>query len=409
MPVYEYTALDAKGHKHRGIVDATSMVAARQKLRDIDVFPTALGETLSEGKATAGTGSAGERLFRKAGLREIAVMTRQLATLLKAGLPLVPSLTTLIAQTGHPQLKKTLVRIREEVNEGNSLTGSLSHFPRIFSAFYINMVRAGEASGTLDLILERLADFYENHLALRMKIRSALAYPVLMFLVGSTVLLFLVAFVVPNITRIFGEMHQSLPGITVFLIVVSGFLKSFWWLCLLLLLALIFGIRYAVMKTDRGRYLFDMVKLNAPLFGPVSRKVAVARFSRTLGTLLQSGVPLLSAMEIVRNVMNNRLIADEIKNAGKAVEEGQGLAATLSGNSLFPPMSIELISVGEQSGTIETMLFRIADAFEREVEASILIMMSLLEPVMVLAMGLVVGFIVISILLPVFEMNQLVR
>jgi general secretion pathway protein F len=409
MPVYEYTALDAKGHRQRGIVDAASMVAARQKLREMDVFPTDLGETFSEGKAPAGTESTGERLFRKAGLKEIALMTRQLATLLKAGLPLVPSLTTLVAQTGHPRLKKTLVQIREEVNEGNSLTGSLSHFPRIFSPFYINMVRAGEASGTLDLILERLADFYENQQALRMKIRSALAYPMLMFLVGSTVLLFLVAFVVPNITKIFGEMHQSLPGITIFLIVVSGFLKSFWWLCLLLIFGLIFGLRYAVTKTDRGRYLFDRVKLSAPLFGPVSQKVAVARFSRTLGTLLQSGVPLLGAMEIVRNIMNNRLIADAIQTAGKAVEEGQGLAVTLSRNGLFPPMAIELISVGEQSGTIETMLFRIADAFEREVEASILIMMSLLEPIMVLAMGLVVGFIVISILLPVFEMNQLVR
>ncbi|MBN1613889.1 MAG: type II secretion system inner membrane protein GspF [Deltaproteobacteria bacterium] len=409
MPVYEYTALDEKGRRQKGIVDAAGMAAARQKLREMSVFPTDMKETFSEGKAQTGAEATGGSLFKKAGLAEIAVMTRQLATLLKAGLPLVPSLTVLVAQTRHPQLKKTLVQIREEVNEGNSLTGSLSHFPGIFSPFYINMVRAGEASGTLDLILERLADFFENQQALRMKIRAALAYPLLMFLVGSVVLFFLVAFVVPNITRIFGEMHQNLPGITIFLIAVSGFLKTFWWVCLLLLFGLIFGLRYAVTKTDRGRYIFDGMKLKAPLFGPVSQKVAVARFSRTLGTLLQSGVPLLGALEIVRNIMNNRLIADELQSAGKAVEEGQGLAATLAENGLFPPMAIELISVGEQSGTIETMLFRIADAFEKEVEASILIMMSLLEPVMVLTMGLVVGFIVVSILLPIFEMNQLVR
>jgi general secretion pathway protein F len=336
-------------------------------------------------------------------------MTRQLATLLGAGLPLVPSLTTLVAQTMHPELKKTLARIKDDVNEGNSLTQSLSHFPRIFPSFYINMVRAGEASGTVHLVLDRLADFSESQQALQTKIRSAMAYPIFMFLVGSAVLFFLVTFVVPNITKIFGEMRQTLPAITVFMIAVSRFLQSFWWLILGLAFAAFVGLRFFVTKTDRGRYFWDGLKIKAPVFGPISEKIAMARFSRTLGTLLQSGVPLLTALEIVKNVVNNRLIADEVARAAKAVEEGQSLSSTLAVSGLFPPITIEMISVGEQSGNMETMLYKVADAYEKESEASVIMMTSMLEPVMVLVMGMIVGFIVISVLLPIFEMNQLVR
>jgi general secretion pathway protein F len=271
------------------------------------------------------------------------------------------------------------------------------------------MVRAGEASGTINLVLDRLADFQEGQQALKTKIRSALAYPLFMFFIGSGVLFFLVTFVVPNITNIFREMHQTLPGITVFLIVVSGFMKSLWWILLLILLAGIVGVRYAIQKTEQGRHLWDRLKLNAPLFGGLNRKIAVARFSRTLGTLLQSSVPLLSALEIARNVVDNRVIADQIRRVGKDVEEGQSLSAPLSRNGFFPPIAIEMISVGEQSGNMETMLFRVADAYEKEVEANILLVTSLLEPAMILVMGAVVGFIVVSILLPIFEMNQLIR
>jgi general secretion pathway protein F len=336
-------------------------------------------------------------------------MTRQLATLLGAGLPLVPSLSALVAQIRSPLLKTTLAQIREEVNEGNSLTQSMSHFPRIFPPFYINMVRAGEASGTVNLVLDRLADFQEGQQALRTKIRSALAYPLFMFLIGSGVLFFLVSFVVPNITNIFREMHQTLPGITVFLIVVSGALKSLWWIIALVLLSGIVGIRYAIRKTDQGRRLWDRFKLNAPLFGNLNRKIVVARFSRTLGTLLQSSVPLLAALEIAWNVVDNLIVADEIRRAAKEVEEGQNLSAPLSRSGFFPPIAVEMISVGEQSGNMETMLFRVADAYEKEVEANIILVTSLLEPAMILVMGAVVGFIVVSVLLPIFEMNQLVR
>ncbi|MCE5265164.1 MAG: type II secretion system inner membrane protein GspF [Deltaproteobacteria bacterium] len=409
MAVYEYIALDAGGRRRKGIVDAGSVAAARQKLRETDVFPVELSEA-SERKQAETAARRGEiHLFRRVGLQELALMTRQLATLLGAGLPLVPSLSALVAQIRSPLLKTTLAQIREEVNEGNSLTQSMSHFPRIFPPFYINMVRAGEASGTVNLVLDRLADFQEGQQALRTKIRSALAYPLFMFLIGSGVLFFLVTFVVPNITNIFREMHQTLPGITVFLIVVSGALKSLWWIIALVLLSGIVGIRYAIRKTDQGRRLWDRFKLNAPLFGNLNRKIVVARFSRTLGTLLQSSVPLLAALEIAWNVVDNLIVADEIRRAAKEVEEGQNLSAPLSRSGFFPPIAVEMISVGEQSGNMETMLFRVADAYEKEVEANIILVTSLLEPAMILVMGAVVGFIVVSVLLPIFEMNQLVR
>jgi general secretion pathway protein F len=271
------------------------------------------------------------------------------------------------------------------------------------------MVRAGEASGTLDIVLERLADFNERQQALTGKIKAALAYPLFMFLIGSIVLFFLTTFIVPKITGIFDEMHQTLPGITIFLITVSNFLKSFWLMIVLFIIAVFFGLRYTFTKTRRGQYLWDKIKLKMPLTGSLLHKMAVARFSRTLGTLLQSGVPLLTALSIVKNVVNNRLIADVIQKAGEEVEEGQNLSGTLSKSSYFPPMTIQMISVGEQSGTLEAMLYKVADSYEGEVESNIMAMTSMLEPVMILIMGLFVGFIVISILLPIFEMNQLIR
>jgi len=409
MPVYEYVALDSGGRRQKGIVDAGSIAAARQKLRDSEVFPVATTETAGRKGEETGIRGGPIHLFRKVGLRELALMTRQLATLIGAGLPLVPSLSALVTQIRHPLLKKTLARIKDEVNEGMSLTQSMSHYPEVFPPFYINMVQAGEASGTMDLVLDRLADFNEGQQALRTKIRSSLAYPFFMFFIGSGVLFFLVTFVVPNITNIFSEMNQTLPGITVFLIVVSGFLKAFWWVIALMTVAAVVGLRYAVQKTEQGRYQWDMFKLRVPLLGGLNRKIAVARFSRTLGTLLQSSVPLLTALEIAKNVVNNKILAEQISLAAKAVEEGQGLSSPLSKNGFFPPIAVEMMTVGEQSGNMEAMLFRIADAYEKEVEANVLLVTSLLEPAMILVMGAVVGFIVVSILLPIFEMNQLVR
>jgi general secretion pathway protein F len=408
MSVFEYVALDEKGHQHKGFIDAPGVAAARQKLREENVYPVEINQAENR-KETALSGALKISIWQRVSANDVSIFTRQLSTLLGAGMPLVPSLSILMKQANNPLLKKSLAQIREQVNEGKSLTESMSNFPQIFPPFYLNMVRAGEASGTINLVLGRLADFSENQQTLMNKIRSALAYPLIMLFMGSAVIFLLMTFVVPKITGIFSDMHQTLPVITIILITISNFLKSFWWLILILLAAAIAAFKYMTTGTEAGKRMWDNAKLKIPVWGQVNRKIAIARFSRTLATLLQSGVPLLAAMEIVRNVVNNILIGEAIRKAGKDVEEGKGLSGPLTQSGIFPPLVTEMIAVGEQSGSLENMLNRIATAYETEAQADIMVMTSLLEPAMIIVMALLVAFIVFSILLPIFEMNQLVK
>ena len=408
MSVFEYVALDEKGHQRKGFIDAPGVAAARQKLREENVYPVEINQAENR-KETALSGALKINIWQRVSANDVSIFTRQLSTLLGAGMPLVPSLSILMKQANNPLLKKSLAQIREQVNEGKSLTESMSNFPQIFPPFYLNMVRAGEASGTINLVLERLADFSENQQTLMNKIRSALAYPLIMLFMGSAVIFLLMTFVVPKITGIFSDMHQTLPVITIIMITISNFLKSFWWLILILLAAAIAAFKYMTTGTEAGKRMWDNAKLKIPVWGQVNRKIAIARFSRTLATLLQSGVPLLAAMEIVRNVVNNILIGEAIRKAGKDVEEGKGLSGPLTQSGIFPPLVTEMIAVGEQSGSLENMLNRIATAYETEAQADIMVMTSLLEPAMIIVMALLVAFIVFSILLPIFEMNQLVK
>jgi len=408
MPVFEYTALDGSGKSVNGIIDADSPMAARQRLRGSGIFPVDVKETSSKPGDLRSAPVSVSALLKRIKSGEVSVATRQLSILLGAGVPLVASLDALIAQITNPQFKKIMAQIKESVNEGNSLAYALSSHPRIFSNVYINMVRAGEASGSLDVVLDRLADLGEHEQALRGRFKAALAYPVFMFFIGTLVLFFLITFVVPNITQIFREMHQTLPIPTVVLISISNFLKSFWWL---ILLATVCGIVITrqLINTPRGRYVWDEVKLRIPVLGPINNKMAVARFGRTLGSLLKAGVPLISALQIVRNIVNNVMIADVIDNTVEEIQAGKSLAGSLAQSRWFPSIVVQMISVGEQSGELEAMLSKIADAHDRDVESQIMAMTSMLEPVMILVMGLIVGFIVVSILLPIFEMNQMIR
>ena len=408
MPVYEYTCLDNSGKTLKGILDADSPVAARQKLRGSGMFPVEIREAVSKPK---GLPSGPVSLFGflkgvKPG--EISVMTRQLSILLGAGVPLVKSLEALISQIANPMLKKIMAQIKESVNEGNSLAFSLSQHPKLFSNLYINMVHSGEASGSLDVVLDRLAEFGEHQQALRGRFKAALAYPVFMSLIGTFVLFFLITFIVPNITKIFTEMHQTLPLSTMVLIEVSNFLLSFWWGILLAFLIGIVILRHSI-KRPGIHYIWDKLKLCIPVLGPINQKISLSRFGRTLGSLLQSGVPLIAALQIVGKIVDNFLIAGDIDNAVEDIQAGKSLASTLDQSRWFPSIAIQMISVGEQSGELETMLNKIADTHEREVESHIMALTSMLEPVMILVMGLIVGFVVISILLPIFEMNQMIR
>jgi general secretion pathway protein F len=348
------------------------------------------------------------RPFTRVRPQEISMMTRQLATLLGAGLPLVPAIDALTSQTRSKSFKKMLAKIKDSIVEGNSFARSLSLFPGTFSALYVNMVMAGETSGALEIVLERLADITEKQQALKSRIRSAMAYPILMSLIGVLVLFLLLTVIVPNITSIFSEMGQTLPAPTLFLIRISDIFKMYWWIILIGVAGSVIILR-RINKTVKGRYVFDKIKLLLPRLGLLAKKLDVARFSRTLGSLLENGVSMLPALGIVKNIVGNALIADAIENASKEVSKGKGLGSALAESEIFPDLSIQMIQVGEQSGKLEEMLNKVADVFEGEVETSIMTMTSLLEPVMILIMAVIVGFIVLSICLPIFEMSQLVR
>jgi len=407
MPVFEYSALDIKGKAVAGVIDAESAVAVRQKLRASKVFPVSIKEAGNAAvKKDTGTFELG-RLFSRISLSEISLMTRQLATLVEAGFPLVTALDTLIPQTKSHSFKKLLTQIKDAIIAGSSFAGAISQYPGTFSPLYINMVHAGETSGTLEIVLDRLADITEKQQALNIRIRSALAYPALMTVIGVIVLTLLLTYIVPSITGVFSEMNQVLPAPTRLLIVVSSLFKSYGWM-LLLAAAVAIPVFKSTKKTARGKYLWDKLLLSLPLTGPLTRKLAVARFARTLGSLLENGVSMLPALEIVKNIVANTLISKAIESATREVGKGQALYQALTTSNAFPGLALQMIQVGEQSGELERMLNKIADVFENEVTLSVVSMTSLLEPVMILIMGVIVGFIVLSICLPIFEMNQLV-
>lgn len=407
MPVFEYTGLNAKGKKASGIIDAESALAARHKLRSSSIFPTAISEVHSTAAVKENHRRFKSAMLGRVKAAEVTMMTRQLATLMGAGFPLVPAIDSLVPQTRSSALKKNMAKIKDSVVEGNSLAQALSLFPGTFSDLYVNMVRAGETSGTLEIVLGRLADIMESQQELKTKITSALAYPILMSIFGAGVLFFLMAHIVPTITAIFAEMNQVLPAPTRFLIRLSAFIQGYGW-ALLVLLAAVLGLYFFIAKTDKGRHLLDKLKLRLPVLGALLKKLAVARFTRTLGSLLENGVSMLTALKIVKDIAGNTLIGDAIERATEDVSKGQPLAGSLEKQQIFPGLSIQMIHVGEQSGALENMLYKIAQVYESEVESRILRMTALLEPVMIMVMGVVVGFIVLSIVLPIFEMNQLV-
>ncbi|MCF8110772.1 MAG: type II secretion system inner membrane protein GspF [Desulfobacteraceae bacterium] len=408
MPIYEYSALNAKGKTVTDIIDAESTAAARQKLRASRIYPISIKEVYETGRQAGHDISGWFKPFsNRVSAGELSIMTRQLATLLGAGFPLVSAVYTLIPQTRSQKLRQALAHIKDAIEEGSSFAAALSQYPDIFSEIYVNMVASGESSGTLELVLNRLADITERQQAITKSVQSAIAYPILMFFVGTLILIFLLTYIVPSIISIFEDMDQALPLPTLVLINVSEFLRNGWWVILLALVAVILVLR-RIKKTDRGGYGFDRLALKLPLAGELRTKLATARFARTLGSLLENGVSLMAALDIVRNIVGNRVIADAVKNAALNVEKGGALAKSLEASSVFPHISIQMIQVGENSGELEAMLAKIADIYENEVESTVSAMTALLEPLIILFMGVVVGFIVISICLPIFEMNQMV-
>jgi len=406
MSVFEYRALNAKGKNIKGIIDANSESHARTKLRSQGKFPVSI--TISTSKqGSAGSGGQGFRLFRRITPGEVSNITRQLATLMGAGIPLIQALDSLIEQTRNPALKKVIAQVKNSVNEGNTLTSALGEHPGLFSNIFINMVRAGEASGSLDIVLERLAEFTEKQEELKAKFQGALVYPIFMAFIGTAILFFLITYVVPNITQVFDDMDKVLPLPTLFLISLSDFLKSYWWILPILFLILLLAVRF-IIRQESGRKAWDLIQLKTPVIGTVLQKIILARIASTLGSLLDNGVGLMASLQIIHTLVSNVHVAQVIEDAMKQIEKGQSMTVALSDSPWFPPMFVQMVAVGEQSGNLEAMLKKVSKAYERDVETAIMAMTSLLEPAMIVLMGLAVGFVVLSILLPIFEMNQMI-
>jgi general secretion pathway protein F len=339
---------------------------------------------------------------------DVANATRQLATLLSSGLPLMEALNVLVDQEENQALKQSLASLRDSVRGGSSFTDALKTNAKVFSQLYGNMVAAGEASGTLEITLDRLADFLEEQVRFRGRFAAALAYPALMTVIGIGVLFFLFSFVLPRVVGMFEDMRQQLPFITLALLAVVHVLSRFWWLILIALGGAGWYLKQHF-STQAGREKLDAWLLRMPVFGTLIRMIAVSRFTRTLGTLLQSGVPTLTALDIVQNVIGNTVLAEAVRKARENVREGESIAEPLRRSGLFPPVVVQMVSVGEKSGELEKMLLKVSDSFDRTVETRITALMSLLEPIIILVMGLVVGFIVIAILLPIMQMSSAVR
>lgn len=404
MPIYEYKGLDTSGKTVKGMRDAESKNALRQLLQGQGVFVT----EVREGRAGEGQSASDidfGRMFQFVTLRDISVLTRQLATLLRAGIPLVEALTALTEQADKDELKRVLSDIRRNVNEGSSLWSSLAEHPKHFTGLYINMVKAGESSGNLDVVLERLTEFLENQMELRSKVISAMIYPLLMTLVGTGILAFLFAFVIPKVTQIFEEQERALPAITRVLLFISDVVGGGWFI----ILPLIFGGAFLFnrwRKSKAGKPKWDRFVLKVPVVSGVIRMIAVARFARTLGTLLSSGVPLLQALSIVKDILGNSRLIEVIEDVRVNVREGESIAQPLKRSGEFPPLVIHMIAIGERTGQLEEMLDNVAISYNQQVDTRIQAATTLLEPLMIVGMGVAVAFIVFAIMLPILQMNQ---
>lgn len=429
MAVYAYTGVDERGRTVRGTIEADSVKAARQLLRRRGVFledakvlgtqadrRTGPSDVAAQARGTQSTSRAPTLIRLGRAVRQlvsspagaVAVMTRQLATLLKAGIPLPESLAALIEQVDHEALREALVQVAERVREGISFAKALEEHRQFFPPLYVNMVRAGEESGSLDAVLTRLADFTEGQVKLRNKITGALAYPAFMALFGVVIIGVMMVVVVPKVSAIFEDFKKSLPWYTELLINVSRFVGSFWWAIVLVLALAGYGfVRWK--RTPEGAYKWDAFVLRLPIFGELARMVAISRFSRTLATLLASGVPLLKAMDIVKNVLGNRVLETVITEATSSIKEGESIAEPLKRSGKFPPLVTHMIAIGEKSGDLEGMLEAVANSYDNTIDARVAMLTSLLEPVMIALMGGGAGIIAFAILMPLLQLNEFVQ
>lgn len=400
MARYLYKAKKGPQDIKEGMMEAESNQAAVLKLNEMGLYPLFLEED-AKGKRTL-------IKTKKAGSRDLGLFTREFANLLESGLTPLRALNLLTAQTENKVLKSVIPFIYEDIKDGKSLAQAFSNYPRIFNSLYVSMVNSGEVGGALEEVLKRLADFSEAEDEIRTKVKAALSYPLLMAGVGMLTIFVLLTFVIPKIVDLFTEMGQALPLPTLILIGISNFFVSYWWgIFAFFLISFFIFRRWGI--TQEGRLVKDSLELKIPLFGKLILKREVARFSRTMGTLLRNGVTILKSLEVVQHIVNNEVISREIKRAQVDVTRGERISQSLAREKVFPLFASNLLAVGEEGGTLENAFYRIAEVYEREVDRHIKVITSMLEPIIILIMGSIVGFIVISLLLPIFEINLLVR
>lgn len=403
MPVFEYKGLTKAGKSVKNTIDADNIKTARAKLKKDGIYVTDIFDKskLQSAKSRSLRSSGG-----KVSIQDLANLTRQLSTLLKANIPLVDSLIAVAEQMENPTLRDTISDIKNQVNEGSTLNKALSKYPNVFNNIYITMCEAGEATGTLDVILVRLAEFTEAQNALMAKVRSAILYPIIMtvFLLGMLSVIFI--FVVPKMTAIFESAEMELPWYTELVIAASGFFVE-WWYIIAGAAVVAYMLFLNWKRTPAGSRRWDQILLKLPLIGRLSRMIAVSRFARTLSTLLVGGVPMLQAMDIVRNVVGNAMIAEAIDEARNNIREGESIAAPLKRSSQFPPIVIHMINIGEKTGELEQMLSQVSTSFDFQVDTEIQGLTSALGPLLIVVMGVLIGGIVFSIMVPIFQMSQL--
>src|SRR5437016_6543616 len=423
MSRFNYVALDARGQEASGLLEAVSSSAAISQLRHAGFFPTSVIEEAiisGDGKEARGRAAKAARvtksrakkgivLFQRKKVKSkiLMIFTRQLATLIDSGLPLLRSLNVLANQERDKVMKKTTNKLADSVQSGSTFSDALALHPKIFNDLYVNMVKAGEVGGVLELVLTRLSEFQEKAAKIKNKVLSAMVYPVIVMTMAVGILCFLLVFIVPRFEVIFHDLlgDTPLPAITIFVITVSRFIQEHWLVIIALIIAAIAGYKFAN-RTPRGRSIIDGAKLRFPLFGDIIRKTAISRFSRTLGTLVTSGVPILQALNITRETAGNMVIARAIGQVHESVKEGESIVQPLEASAAFPPMVVSMIDVGEETGQLPEMLLKIADVYDDEVDNSVAAMTAALEPIMIVFLAVVVGTIVVALFLPLISIIQ---
>jgi len=423
MPKFSYVALDTRGKEISGVLESENTTAAVSRIREMGYFPTNVAEAdkapAKKGAKTPGASApGGGKAPSKKGMGSInlsfgtgkvktkllTAFTRQLATLIDAGLPLLRGLDVLRKGEKNPTLKRTLQQIAESVEAGSTFSEALAQHPKVFNRLYVNMVRAGEAGGVLDVTLGRLADFQEKAQKIKNKVVAAMVYPAVVIFVALAIVSFLMVVIVPKFQEIFNDLLEGkpLPALTQFVMKVSNLVQHQIILVAGCIAAVVISVKM-IGKTEKGRFYLDKIKLNAPVFGQLIRKVGIARFTRTLGTLIASGVPILQALNIVRETSGNAVIAKAVSQVHDSVKEGERIVAPLEASGVFPPMVISMVDVGEETGALPDMLMKVADVYDDEVDNAVTAITSLLEPIMIVFLAVVVGTIVIAMFMPLIS------